>query len=72
MNSLKLVTCVVNVLGSAGVGVAFTSVENHQFFLGTENKARPMLARVENRNKMDQRHFRIAFLIQEIRDIRTT
>lgn len=38
MNSLKLVTCVVNVLGSAGVGVAFTSVENHQFFLGTENK----------------------------------
>jgi hypothetical protein len=40
VNSLKLVTCVVNVLGSAGVGVAFTSVENHQIFLGSENKAR--------------------------------
>ena len=40
MNSLKLVTCGVNVLGSAGVGVAFTSVEKHQIFLGSENKAR--------------------------------
>lgn len=40
MNSLKLVTCGVNVLGSAGVGVAFTSVEKHQIFLGSENKGR--------------------------------
>jgi len=40
VNSLKLVTCGVNVLGSAGVGVAFTSVEKHQIFLGSENRGR--------------------------------